>query len=167
MLTTTQLEPVQQWRRTLAIAGDADLWLDPAPPPPPTGHKAIDQFNARLARHTHNRWPSHLWLGIAAGGDRHFQPGDVMLVVPSNGQGERYPVWSYTSRNHDLHSYFVNFYKYKEFDPAAPLAAYGTRRHALLQPSDDVVGRRLDDPAVEDWILAERARFAACRGKRD
>ncbi len=49
------------------------------------------------------------WLGEIVLSTRHFRAGDMVVIVPANGGGERQQVYAVTSKGHKIREMFVRY----------------------------------------------------------
>ena len=134
------LSPAEQWDRSVMVAQEV-----------PPGLMFRKELGDRLR------------LGRIVRPHRLFRPGDIVLVLISNGMGERQPVWAVSSKGYCVKNYYMQHSRGRRHQQDfADYSDFGPLRFVDLP--GHLVGRTPDDPDVRHFVVGNlRAGDSAAR----
>lgn len=105
--------------------------------------RVLRQFDKAVAlAHADNvelDWGRSIGLGVFARNTRLFLRGDLVLVWFSNGGGERWHVYGYSSRGYSVSNRYVQGYRYRDRGVWRPAGKNGTYEYKASRTSSQDV----------------------------
>lgn len=121
----------------------------------------------RASAYVHD-WYAGRFFGIIRMRRRLFNVGDIVIGFFQNGQGERWPVFGYSSRGFDVTHYYVDFQRWKQGrshahrhddyskeDGVRDIASHDHTQGCLLVCPDHLQTKPARDPAIRAWLVEQ------------